>query len=103
MARHSGLRLCVSTTPDLEVSTIKMHDLKYLSVNMAQSGMAADIEAYIESSLGQHDVFRGLDAQLREHIKEGIMSRANGSFRWVDCHSLDRLRDKTLSPKWKKH
>jgi hypothetical protein len=45
MARHSGLRLCVSTTPDLEVSTIKMHDLKYLSVNMEQSGMAADIEA----------------------------------------------------------
>jgi hypothetical protein len=85
MAKHTGLRLCLSSTPDLKIHALTKQSLKCLPVDMEEAGMTADIEAYVRNSLDEHDAFRDLPVELRINIKEGIMSRANGSFRWVDC------------------
>jgi hypothetical protein len=92
MAQHSGMRVCVSSTPDLEIATFAKHHIRYVSVNREGSGILAEIEAYVGSSLNEHDAFRDVPSELRIHTKKAIILRANGSFRWVDC----RLRSLAL-------
>jgi hypothetical protein len=97
MAQYPGVRLCVSSTLDLEIRAITKDSLKCLSVHMEESGTTADIEAYVANSLDAHDVFKDLSPQIRNHIKEGIMSRASGSFRWVDCQLRSLVLQDTVA------
>ena len=61
-------------------------------IDLQNQGTDADIQRYIEDQLETDDTLRRRPPSVRNEIKDALLSKAKGMFRWVVCQ-LDVLRE----------
>lgn len=85
ICRHPFMRLCIFSTPDLPMQSFISLGLRRISIEMNADKQKQDFETYIKSFLQNDPSLASLPDGLKSDIRQKLSSKADGSFRWVDC------------------
>ncbi|KIJ06704.1 hypothetical protein PAXINDRAFT_103259 [Paxillus involutus ATCC 200175] len=96
---HELVKLCPDGHCRLFVTSRTLHpinrtfaDLPSISLDDRTDAMRDDMHFHIRTELESRDRLKTLAYDLREEIQDVLMEKADGMFRWVQCH-LDRLNE----------
>ena len=108
---HPFMQLCLFTTPGLFIQ--RYLDIGLTHVPIDPEEQKADFKICINASLQNNPSLAMLSNELKQDITYTLVSKADGSFRWVDCQlqyiaeqdCVKNIREalRKLSPTLKKH
>ncbi|KAI9725346.1 MAG: hypothetical protein M1828_003196 [Chrysothrix sp. TS-e1954] len=85
LLENESVRVLVSSTEDLYLPAVLSENVAPVVVDMTLSYVQEDIVAYVDACLHDQERLRLLPLRIREDIKQEIVNRSDGSFRWAQC------------------
>ncbi|XXH00692.1 hypothetical protein Hte_007042 [Hypoxylon texense] len=83
--QHTAMQICISSTPELEMKSIADKHT-FWTVKMDDPGQEKDMSNYAKSRIEKSISLRSLNPQLKNEIVQTLMAKADGSFRYIECH-----------------